>query len=118
LPSLFNSENEIHLIFIQKFNFLTTFVFYRDVLFMQQQGSDKLNRTMYLAPFKWQLWGAVLAAMLLLTLALWLCCGVGHRCVKTEPRLYSFSESLFSVFGSFCSQGNYIGEDGGMAVSG
>jgi hypothetical protein len=72
---------------------------------MQRQGSSKLKRTTYLSPFKWQLWGAVVAAMLVLNLALWACYNIRQRCFKTEQH-HSVSESLFMVFRSFCAQGN------------
>lgn len=91
---------------VKKFNFLTTFLLYRVVLFIQQPGSNELNGTIYLAPFKWQLWIAIMAAMLLLVFFLSLSFYMAYNYTKIEQRHYSLWESLFSVFACFCTQGN------------
>jgi type II secretory pathway component PulL len=73
---------------------------------MQQRGSTELKGTIYLAPFKWQLWTAMSAAMLLLAVSLSFFFNMAYHYAKTEQRNYSFSQSLFSVFAFFCTQGN------------
>jgi cellobiose-specific phosphotransferase system component IIC len=73
---------------------------------MQQREITELKGTIYLAPFKWQLWIAMTAAMLLLAVSLSFCFYMAYRYAKTEQRHYSFSQSLFSVFAFFCTQGN------------
>jgi hypothetical protein len=73
---------------------------------MQQPGSTELNGTIYLAPFKWQLWIAMMAAMLLIFFFLSLCFYIAYYYAKIEQRHYNLWESLFSVFASFCAQGN------------
>jgi cellobiose-specific phosphotransferase system component IIC len=73
---------------------------------MQQSGSTELKGTIYLAPFKWQLWIAMTATMLLLAVSLSFCFYMAYRYAKTEQQHYSFSQSLFSVFAYFCTQGN------------
>jgi len=89
-----------------KLNVLVTFLLYRVVLFMQQRVSTELNGTIYLAPFKWQLWIAMTAAFLLLAVSLSFYFYMAHRYAKTEQRHCSFSQSLFSAFAFFCTQGN------------
>ena len=83
-----------------------TFLLYRVVLFIQQRESTELNGTIYLAPFKWQLWIAMTAAMLLLAVSLSFSFYMAYHYAKTEQQQYSFSQSLFSAIAFFCTQGN------------
>jgi cellobiose-specific phosphotransferase system component IIC len=72
---------------------------------MQQPESTGLNGTIYLTPFKWQLWIAMMAAMLLLAFSLSFCFYMAYRYAKTEHRHYNLLQSLFSAFACFCTQG-------------
>ena len=90
----------------KKLKVLITFLLRRVVLFMQQRESTELNGTIYLTPFKWQLWIAMMAAMLLLAVSLSICFYMAYRYSKTEQQHYSFSQSLFSALEFFCAQGN------------
>jgi cellobiose-specific phosphotransferase system component IIC len=83
-----------------------TFLLYRVVLFMQQPEGTELNGIIYLTPFKWQLWTAMMATMLLLAFSLSVCFYTASRYAKTEHQDYSLLQSLFSTFACFCAQGN------------
>jgi len=75
---------------------------------MQQGESTELKGTLYLEPFKWQLWIAMTASLLLLAVSLSFCFYMAHRYAKTEQQHCSFSQSLFSALAFFCMQGNNL----------
>jgi hypothetical protein len=73
---------------------------------MQQPESTEINGTIYLTPFKRQVWIAMMAVIFLLAFFLSVCFFVAYYYTKAEKRHYRPWESSFSVFACFCMQGS------------
>jgi hypothetical protein len=91
---------------------------------MQQRGIIELDGTIYLAPFKWQLWIAIMAAMLLLAFSLSVGFYMAYCNAKIEQQHYSLSQrnytlcSIESVSQSFFQSVNHsIGQSIGQTIS-
>jgi hypothetical protein len=61
-----------------------------------------------LAPFKWRLWGAIVASTLLLAVGLRIVCHFGTVQENKQSQRRSLLEELHCVFASLCWQGKKL----------
>jgi uncharacterized membrane protein len=61
-----------------------------------------------LAPFKWQLWAAILAAIFLLAVSLHIVSRFGIVYGNKQSRRFSLFETFHCIFASICGQGKKL----------
>jgi hypothetical protein len=66
------------------------------------------NWSSYLAPFKWQLWGAIVASTFLLAVGLHIVCHFGTVQENKQSQGHSLFEAFHRVFASLCWQGKKL----------
>jgi hypothetical protein len=66
------------------------------------------NWSSYLAPFKWQLWGAIAASTFLLAVGLRIVCHFGTVQENKPSQRQSLLAGLHCVFASLCWQGKKL----------
>ena len=66
------------------------------------------NWSSYLAPFKWQLWRAIVTSTFLLAIGLRIVCRFGTVQGNKQSQRHSFLEALHCVFASLCWQGKKL----------
>jgi hypothetical protein len=84
--------------------FITTCSVCSTVIFIRTPDYS-LNWSSYLAPFKWQLWGAIVAAMFLLAVGLHIVCYFGNVYGNRKSQQCPLFYTLYCVLASFCGQG-------------
>jgi hypothetical protein len=61
-----------------------------------------------LEPFKWQLWGAIVASTFLLAVGLHIVCHFGTAQENKQSQRHSLLEAFHYIFASLCGQGKKL----------
>jgi hypothetical protein len=77
-------------------------------LYIQGTETLELHWSSFLAPFKRELWFAIIAAIIVLTMLLVVSHEIRRWCGNTDSHQEHFWESFYCVYGAFCGQGKEL----------
>jgi hypothetical protein len=91
-------------LFLASSSLITTFSLCSTMLYIRTPDYSS-NWNSYLAPFKWQLWGAIVASTFLLAVGLHIVCNFGIVQENKHSQRHSLLEAFHCVFACLCWQG-------------
>ncbi|KAJ4436552.1 hypothetical protein ANN_16584 [Periplaneta americana] len=90
---------------LQAVDFLLPLMTGKGDIYIREPEESRMYWNIFLAPFKWKLWSAVLASLLLLSGGLWFICFIGRRQGVPESQPYGLFNSLHCVYSGLLAQG-------------